>query len=219
MTLSGHLTKLQAVNEMLRSIGEDPVNSLSSGLDDAEIAEALLDIESRRIQALGWHVNTRWDVELAVDANDHFLLPTNTLRVDTTNPRPKKRFVSFPTSSGWVDAKMVRSADDTKWILYDQDNDTESWTTETTLNVAIIQLQEFANLTPLLQYYIFTSAAHKYQKQVMGSQVLYQFTREDVEEAMVAAVNEDSENEGINMLRSNPHVFATVYRNNPSAFQ
>ena len=37
------LTKLEAVNIVLDSIGETPVSSLTSGLPDAESAEAKLD--------------------------------------------------------------------------------------------------------------------------------------------------------------------------------
>ena len=36
-------TVLEAVNTMLTSIGEAPVNSLTSGLEDAELAESILD--------------------------------------------------------------------------------------------------------------------------------------------------------------------------------
>ena len=37
----GHMTKLDAVNEMLWTIGEAPVSSLDGGLGDAAIAEAI----------------------------------------------------------------------------------------------------------------------------------------------------------------------------------
>ena len=41
-------TKLEAVNTLLSSIGEAPVNSLTSGLVDAELAETILDSTSRK---------------------------------------------------------------------------------------------------------------------------------------------------------------------------
>ena len=43
-------TQLQAVNSMLSTIGEAPVNSLSSGLVDAETAETVLNEVSRDVQ-------------------------------------------------------------------------------------------------------------------------------------------------------------------------
>ena len=44
-------TELEAVNIMLSSIGEAPVNSLSSGLVDAELAQTTLHNVSREVQA------------------------------------------------------------------------------------------------------------------------------------------------------------------------
>ena len=43
-------TKLEAVNTMLSTIGEAPVNNLSSGLVDAETAETILNNVSRSVQ-------------------------------------------------------------------------------------------------------------------------------------------------------------------------
>ena len=51
------MTKLEAVNLMLDSIGESPVSSLSSGLADAETAERIFNQVDKDVQAVGWHVN------------------------------------------------------------------------------------------------------------------------------------------------------------------
>ena len=51
--------KLEAVNIMLSCIGESPVNSLVSGLADAEAAELILNRVSKESQTEGWHFNTR----------------------------------------------------------------------------------------------------------------------------------------------------------------
>lgn len=215
-TLAGHLTKLQAVNEILQSIGEDPVNSLSSGLADAAEAERILDQESRRIQLMGWHVNTLEDYVLSKNASNQFALPDNTLKVDTVNPRGGRK-TSSPGHSSYINAGMRRSGDDTKWVLWDVDNNSETWTNETTLTVDLVQLIEFANLTPALQIYVWTSAAHRFQHGSMGSAALNVFTAEDVARAEAAAVNEDTENEDMNIIRDNAHVRSIAVRNNPSA--
>jgi hypothetical protein len=216
MTLAGHYTKLEAVNSLLRSIGEDPVNSLSSGLADAELAEEVLDAVSHEIQSEGWHVNTRRDIELTVNASSNFVLPDNTLRVDTVNPRGPRKSGS-PRPSAYVNASMRRNGDDTTWILYDVDNDSETWTSPTTVNVTIIQRLEFVNLTPALQRYVTALGGHRFQQGIMGSRALWEFTSEQVEEARMSAVNEDLENEDLNVLRDNKHVHNIVWRNNPMA--
>ncbi len=213
-TLAGHMTKLEAVNDILASIGEDPVNSLSSGLPDAEQAETFLGRESRRIQLRGWHVNTLNDFVIELNAENQFALPDNTLKVDTVNPSGGRK-ISSPPSSAFINASMRRSADNTKWILWDADNNLETWTHDTWINVDLVQLIEFANLTPALQIYVWTSAAHRFQKSVMGSAALQQFTLEDVQASEVDAVNEDMENEDLNIIRDNAHVHAIAFRNNP----
>ena len=215
---AGHLTKLQAVNDMLGSIGEEPVNSLSSGLPEAELAETILDRVSREIQLEGWHCNTRKGISLTINADDQFALPDNTLKVDTVNATNGRRTSSTPAPNAYVDAGMRRSADDTKWILYDNDNDSEFWTDTgfTTLTVTIVQLLEFANLTPALQMYVWTSAAKRFQQNVMGSAALDQFTTDDVIRARTRAENEEMENEDLNVIRDNAHVYSIVYRNNPN---
>lgn len=211
--LEGHMTKLQAVNEMLHSIGESPVQTLGT-LGDASVAESILDRTSRSIQLQGWHVNTKRGYTLTKNAGNQFALPVDTLKVDTTGPSSGRQ-TSTPRPSSFINASMKRSGDDTKWLMYDVDNDSETWTSETELTVDIVQLIEFANLTPALQIYVWTKAAHHFQKGIMGSQVLFEFTREDVIEAEAQAVQEDSENEDLNVIRENSHVRSVVYRNNP----
>ena len=215
-TLSGHMTKLDAVNEILASIGEDPVNSLSSGLPDAELAESFLDKENRRIQLKGWQCNTLNDYELTKNDDSMFVLPDNTLKVDTVNPHGPRK-TSTPPPNAYINAAMRRSSDDTKWIMWDGDNNTETWDNETTLTVTLVQFLEFANLTPALQIYVWTSAAHRFQKSTMGSAALHNFTKEDVAMAEVDAVNEDLENEDLNIIRDNRHVHHIAFRNNPIA--
>lgn len=216
-TLEGHLTKLQAVNDMLWSIGEMPVQSLESGLGDAEQAEAILDRTSREIQLRGWHVNTLRDYELSKNASNQFVLPVNTLRVDTVNPRGGWRRTATPPHSARIDAVMKRSEDDTKWLMYDRDNNTELWTASdpATLNVDIVLILEFADLTPALQHYVWTMAAHRFQKGAMASQVLQKMTEEDVANALTQAVQEDTMNEDQNIINDNGHVNSVAWRNNP----
>ena len=212
--LEGHLTKLQAVNDILWSIGELPVQSLASGLGDAEIAEAILDRVSREIQLKGWQVNTTYATTLTTNDANQFALPINVLRVDTANP-VSGRQQSSPRHSRHINASMKRSQDNTKWIMYDNDNNTPTWTSETELTVDMVQLIEFANLTPSLQVYVWTAAAHRFQKGAMGSKVLHEYTIEDVVQAEMQAVQEDSMNEDLNMIADNPHVRSIAYRYNP----
>jgi len=73
--------KLTAINSIMAAIGEQPVNSLASGLADAIDAEAVLDRESRAFQTKGWHFNTLYNLRLDADPSDEFPLPANTLKI------------------------------------------------------------------------------------------------------------------------------------------
>ena len=68
-TLEAHMTELKAVNQMLRSISEQPVSQLGSGQIDSDNAEEVLEEVSRRIQSQGWHANARRGVVLPVNAS------------------------------------------------------------------------------------------------------------------------------------------------------
>lgn len=211
--LTGHMTKLEAVNELLFTIGERPVNSLSSGLAEASQAEDILDRVSRQIQMKGWHCNTLFNYQLTPNASNQFALPDNTIKVDSVNPQ-YRRSNSTPSPSSYINVSMRRSADDTKWIMWDNDNGAETITDVTSMTVELVQLLEFANLTPALQIYVWTAAAHRYQQGTVGSAALDSFSIEDVQNAMADAVNEDLENSDANIINDNPHVAMIAKRRN-----
>ena len=84
-------TKLEAVNSMLSTIGEAPVNSLTSGLVDAETAETILNEVSRSVQAHGWNFNSEPDYTVAADTSGNVVLPTEIIRADLANSETKYR--------------------------------------------------------------------------------------------------------------------------------
>lgn len=214
MVQTAHMTELEAVNEMLLSIGETPVQSLDSGLQDAEIAATMLENENRRIQLQGWLINTRRNVELTKNINDEFVVAVDWLKVDTVNPATT-RANNVPAPHQHINVSVRRKSDDTSYLLYDIDNDAETWPNETTLTVDIVQYLPFKDLNPALQIYIYRSAAHQFQKAMVSSKVLFEFTREAVEEAMTNAIQEDMDNQDANMITGNRNSMQIAFRFNP----
>ncbi len=210
----GHMTKLDAVNEMLWTIGEAPVSSLDGGLGDAAIAEAILDRVNREVQSTGWHVNTLRAWTLSINASNQFALPDDVLKCDTVNHKGGRK-TDTPIPSRFINAVMRRDAANTKWLMYDMDNHSETWTDETELTVDLVKLLDFANLNPSLQYYIWTKAARRFQQGAMSSVALHKLAERDVEEALVQALQEDFETEDYNMLSDNIAARAIALRNNP----
>ena len=212
--LDAHLSRLRAVNMMLRSIGENPVSSLGNGPADANEAERVLDDTSREIQIEGWACNTREGVQLTRNSDNQFAVAVNVLKVDAANPRTRRR-VNVPGYTGHFNVSMRRNAGDTIWLLYDDDNDTELWPNDTNLTVDIVEFLPFIELVPALQMYVTKLAGRKFQSGDMGSRVLWQFTEQEVLEAMVLAMQEDEETRDHNMFRDNPSAYGIVARYNP----
>lgn len=211
---AAHMSKLKAVNQMLRSINEQAVSSLSSGQLDAERAQDVLDETSRRIQVEGWHANTRQNVTLTTNASNQFAVGVNALSVDSVNPRGVRPSAGNIANSRFYNVMLKRAADDSKFLLYDVDRDSETWTDITTITVSIIEFLNFEHLPPALQVYIYKAAAHEFQKDSVASQVLYEFTLEDVQTAMATAIQDDAKNEDSNVLE-NRAAWSVVQRYNP----
>ena len=209
-----HMTELEAINQMLRSINEQPIQSLTSGQIDAESAEAVLTETSRLIQSEGWHANTRRSVSITKNSDNQFAVAVNVLKVDTVNPDSPRRTGS-PNPSSFYNVGLRRDAADTKWLLYDIDNDSETWSDPDTLTVDIVEFLPFEHLPVALQAYIYHSAGHAFQKAQVGSQVLFEFTREDVDRSEARAVQTDMENEDRNMIRDSRAAREIAYRYNP----
>ena len=76
-------TELEAVNTMLATIGEAPVNSITGTLPlDAALAKTTLDEITREVLASGWHFNMFYDYTLSLDVDSKIPLADNILRVD-----------------------------------------------------------------------------------------------------------------------------------------
>lgn len=213
--LTAHMTKLEAVNQMLRSIGEQAVQSIDSGQIDAEMAEAILDETSRRIQSQGWHANTRRSVEYTRNASNEFVVGINVLKIDTVNADSPRR-TDTPNPSAFYDVALRRNAADTTYLLYDVDNDSETWDDgPSTLVCDVVEYHEFGDLPVYLQVYIYKAAAHEFQKAAVSSATLYQFTAEAVEEARSEAIQADAEIEDRNVIRNSRAAWEIAYRFNP----
>lgn len=90
MTTPQRLTKLEAVNILLDTIGETPVNSLTGTLTaDVAKAKSTLEEVNKRVQNKGWHFNTKYDYTLTPDAiTNHIAIPVNVVKVDADRTVP-----------------------------------------------------------------------------------------------------------------------------------
>ena len=188
-------TKLEAVNTMLTSIGEQPIQNMNdlAGLSDASIAEQILDNVSRAIQSRGWIFNTDLDVQMPVDQYGEIKLSPDILRVDTTS--------------------RVRDGDtdivERGRKLYDRQKQTFVFTTKVTVNQ--IKLLIFEDLPEPARRYISIRSARIFHDRVVGSGELHRFYQEDEMNAWQALLEYEGDVADYNIF-DNYDVFRVVDR-------
>lgn len=157
------LTELDAVNMMLSSIGQTPVNSVDvSGIRDVAIAQLALQNTTREVLNRGWSFNTDFEYELVIDGSGEVPLPASVLWLDPCNAA--QRFVIRD------DAGTLK--------LWDKVNHTFTISTnhQSPIEVDIIHAMEFDEIPNVARQYIATRAARVFQANVISSEVLFKFT-------------------------------------------
>ena len=91
MTIQTRTTELEAVNTILSTIGEAPLNSLTGSLPvDGTVAKNVLNEITREVQSQGWHFNTHYKTTLSRDTNNKIPLASNVLRIELDPNRYSK---------------------------------------------------------------------------------------------------------------------------------
>ena len=78
----GASTELDAVNSILMSVGESPVNTLTVQSPEVAIAQKTLRQVCREVLSEGWVFNTEYEYPITLDANKHCIVPNNVLQID-----------------------------------------------------------------------------------------------------------------------------------------
>lgn len=171
-------TKLDAVNEMMKAIGQPPVNTLSvPGLTDVSIAETTLDAVSKEVQSQGWWFNRDFSQSFTPNGSNEVVLTDDILSV-----RPAQATSSV--------AAETRSVVERQRKLYDQINNT--FTISGTVRLEVIYGYDFEELPESVRRYVTIRAARKFQTQVLGSSELETFNVEDELEAWQTVQADDA---------------------------
>lgn len=181
------MTELEAVNEMLMSIGEAPVNTLAvTGISDVNIAKAELVKVSRRIQSRGWNWNTDDDYEIAPDIDGICIVPDGALKVDATD----------------YTANIVQRRHPEKGMaLYDRD--AKSFTFTEPVSCKVVWGFAFEDLPETARAYVATAAGRKFQSRVVGSPILDRYGEEDEQRAWFLLEREERAGRDTNLFRRN----------------
>ena len=161
-------SKLDAVNSILLGIGEAPVNTLGSGLQEAEIAEVTLNNINREVQSIGWHFNTEIRYTLDKTESGIINLPANCLKVDVTA-------VLRDYNTDVVERSRK---------LYDRVKNTFVFTTD--IETDIVVLLDFEDIPESARRFITLRAARKYQENILGSSTLSKLQADEEQIALFA---------------------------------
>lgn len=171
------LTELDAVNMMLMSIGQSPVNALdSTGIKDVAIAQLWLHNTSREIQSKGWAFNQDFAYAITPDGNDRILVPSNCLSIDPTDPNDD--FVQR-----YDEANSAMS-------LYDLIDQTFARTTS--LDVDITWFYEFEKTPATFRNYVGLLAGQRFQAGAISSELLFKFEQVDIDRAQLIFERENT---------------------------
>lgn len=181
-------TELEAINTMLSTIGESPVNAVEdTGNVDVVIARQILQTVSREVQARGWHFNTEKDYTITPDSEGYLVLPNTVLKVDTV----------YPDSSKDVVVRGSR--------LYDREKHTYVFTDAVKVDMTI--LLTFDELPEVARNYATIRASRIFQERVVGSDTLHAFNSQDEARAMVSLMEYEADTADLNILSGNYSVY------------
>ena len=172
----GVSTELDAVNSILMSVGETPVNTLAVQSPEVVIALNTLRQVCREIQAEGWSYNTENEYPINLDTNNQCIIPNNVLQIDLNIFQHGK------------DYDVVRRSDNGIMKVYDKKGHTFTFENCSKLFFDIIWMLDFEDLPQVFKDYITTRASRIASNRMVNSQPSARLLEADEAASRAAAV-------------------------------
>lgn len=158
--------ELQAVNEILASIGQAPVTTIEAQTityEDGSTVEAVINPEvaiayetlmqvSREVQAEGWIFNKETEYPATPDTNGYLSLTGNMLQMDLSDIFENSEYDT-----------VIRNG-----RLYDKIAHTDVWDTTKTYSVDVVWYRDFTDLPQVFRDYITSKAATRCATRLVG---------------------------------------------------
>lgn len=191
-----NMTRLDAVNMMLTTIGEQPIANINdkAGLQDASIAESILHNTSRQVQSRGWIFNTDLQKSLAPNTSGKIKIDTNVLRVDSV-AKVRSNKVDIVERGGF---------------LYDRETNSDVFTDS--VKVDYVSFLPFESIPESARRYIAVKSSRIFHDRVVGSGELHSFFQQDEMEAWADLIEYQSETGDFNIF-DDYDVYRVVDRN------
>ena len=175
MTVTTRTTELEAVNTILSTIGEAPLNTLTGSLPvDGTTAKNILSEISREVQSAGWQFNTHYKVDLSRDTDNKIPIGTDVLRVELNTKYDKSSYDIVQRDS----------------YLYNLAKNEETFDQNFEDNT-LVYLLDFTKIPEQARRYITIRAARVFHDRTLGANTIHKFSSED--EARSLAVMRQAE--------------------------
>jgi len=169
MTIQTRTTELEAVNTILSTIGEAPLNTLTGSLPvDGTIAKNVLSEVSREVQSQGWHFNTHYKVPLSRDTDNKIPIANNAVRVEIDPRRYSK-----------VSYDIVQRDN----LLYNLAKNEETFDTNFE-EATVVYLLPFDEIPEQAKRYITIRSARIFHDRTLGANTIHKFSQEDEAKAL-----------------------------------
>lgn len=187
--------RIDAVNSLLQSIGEAPVDSveLSQAADVQAADKALTEIQ-RSVLGRGWHFNREYNLSLSPDVNGEIALPANC------------QSVSYAYLAGSFRGSPVAITERGR-KLYDLENHT--FAIGKSIAVDMILALEWEEMPEYARAYITIRAAQLFQARLQGSRVVQAVQADEVMMNLVTLEQREDAADPQNQITGN---IETLYR-------
>ena len=198
MTIQTRTTELEAVNTILSTIGEAPINSLTGALPvDATVAKNVLSEIAREVQSQGWHFNTHYKATLSRDASNKIPVASNAVRVELDVNKYSKYNYDIVQRNGF---------------LYNLATNSDIFTTDFD-EVIIVYLLPFDEIPEQGKRYITIRSARIFHDRTLGANTLHKFSVED-EKTALSILKQAESSTGDYTIFDTPEQAYTISRNN-----
>jgi len=147
-------SELDAVNSILMSVGESPVNTLETQSPEVAIAQTTLRQVVREVQAEGWSFNQEQAVKFTPDGNDQVELGDNIIAVDAN------RYYHLDTYDVTMKAttQLVNNKNVTTKKLYNRYEHSDKFPDEDTMYLDVTYMYAFEDLPQVFKDYVTAKA-------------------------------------------------------------
>ncbi|MAT11673.1 MAG: hypothetical protein CMM02_11770 [Rhodopirellula sp.] len=167
-------TELDAVNQILSSVGQAPVTTLDLQNPEVAIVVNTLREQSKQVQLEGWSFNTERNYKMVRSADvNEITYPSNVLALDANVESHRGKY------------DLVKR----NGKLYDRYNHTYTFTED--IKADVLWYLEFTDLPSAIQAYITAKAARMCATKMVGDAQLNQLLQEQEATTRAAAIEEE----------------------------